>query len=70
MTRLVCILLILPLVSLARLPGASGQSFVGSLTVTPDRGPVGTKVTLSSLKPTVFRIFWTSSLTSLKRFSL
>jgi len=63
MTRLVCILLILPLVSLARLPGASGQSFVGSLTVTPDRGPVGTKVALagSGLPPnSALEVVWTT----------
>ena len=36
------------LASVAGLPGpATAQGFVGSLVVTPDRGPVGTRATLA-----------------------
>lgn len=42
------LVLVALLVSVAGLPGpATAQGFVGSLAVTPDRGPVGTRVTLT-----------------------
>ncbi len=47
MARLLWILLILALLAPGRPATATAQGFVGSVAVTPDRGPVGTKVTLA-----------------------
>ncbi len=53
MARLLYVLLILALVAPTGLATATAQGFVGSLNVTPDRGPVGTRATLmgSGLPP-------------------
>lgn len=63
MSRLPLVLLILALLAPAGLGRAAAQGFVGTLSVAPDRGPVGTKVTLTGagLPPdAVLDVVWTT----------
>lgn len=63
MARLSIALLILALVIPAGMAPAAAQGFVGTLDVAPDRGPVGTRVTLtgSGLPPSVtLTVVWTT----------